>query len=204
MKANSIPQSEQVKVSREHRVSVESPGLVRVSGGKYTTYRVMARDAVDATLGTEEARRRPSRTRQLPIHGAAPRAALDALAARLATGDEALPADVATSLVDRHGTDAEAVLAYGMEHDLVRMLVAGAPYLEAEIAWAADRELAHSLDDLLARRIRLVHTLPDRGASIAVRVAQIAGHVLGWDADRQGAEVATYLASARREYGIPG
>jgi glycerol-3-phosphate dehydrogenase len=196
--------SSTVKVSREHRVSVEAPGLVRVSGGKYTTYRVMARDAVDAALGRDEARRRPSRTRQLPIHGAAPRAALDALAVRLATGDEALPVDVAGSLVDRHGTDAEAVLAYGIEHDLVRILVAGAPYLEAEIAWAADRELAQSLDDLLARRIRLVHTLPDRGEAIAPRVAQIAGHVLGWDADRQGAEVATYLHTARREYGIPG
>ena len=196
--------SSTVKVSREHRVSVEAPGLVRVSGGKYTTYRVMARDAVDAALGRDEARRRPSRTRQLPIHGAAPRDALDALAARLATGERALPADVATSLVDRHGTEAEAVLAYGTEHDLIRPVVAGAPYLEAEIAWAADRELAQSLDDLLARRIRLVHTLPDRGEAIAARVAQIAGHVLGWDADRQAAEVATYLQGARREYGIPG
>ena len=83
--------SSTVKVSREHRVSVEAPGLVRVSGGKYTTYRVMARDAVDAALGGEEARRRPSRTRQLPIHGAAPRDALDALAARLATGDAGAP-----------------------------------------------------------------------------------------------------------------
>ena len=42
------------------------------------------------------------------------------------------------------------------------------------------------------------------GESIAVRVAQIAGHVLGWDADRQAAEVATFLDGARREYGIPG
>ena len=196
--------SSTVKVSREHRVSVEAPGLVRVSGGKYTTYRVMARDAVDAALGRDEARRRPSRTRQLPIHGAAPRAALDALAARLATGALGLPPDVAASLVDRHGTESEAVLAYGVEHDLVRPVVAGAPYLEAEIAWAADRELAQSLDDLLARRIRLVHTLPDRGEAIASRVAQVAGHVLGWDADRQAAEVTTYLEGARREYGIPG
>src|SRR5829696_4311696 len=196
--------SSTVKVSREHRVSVEAPGLVRVSGGKYTTYRVMARDAVDATLGRHEARRRPSQTRLLPIHGAAPREALDSLAAGLATGDDALSPDIATSLVNRHGTDAPAVLAYGAEHDLVRTLVDGAPYLEAEIAWAADRELAQSLDDLLARRVRLVHTLPDRGESIAVRVAQIAGHVLGWDADRQAAEVAVYLDGARREYGIPG
>jgi glycerol-3-phosphate dehydrogenase len=193
-----------VKVSREHKVSVEAPGLVRVSGGKYTTYRVMARDAVDAVLGREEARRRPSGTRHLPIHGAAPRDALDRLATRLAAGEPSLTEEAATSLVDRHGTEAEALLAYGREHDLVRPLVAGEPYLEAEIAWAADRELAQSLDDLLARRIRLVHVLPDRGASIAPRVAEIAGHVLGWDADRRSREVETYLDGARREFGIPG
>ncbi|HET7829086.1 MAG TPA: glycerol-3-phosphate dehydrogenase/oxidase [Candidatus Limnocylindrales bacterium] len=195
--------SSTVKVSREHKVSVEAPGLVRVSGGKYTTYRVMARDAVDAVLGRDEARRRPSRTRNLPIHGAAPRAALDRLATRILAEEPSLTEEAATTLVNRHGTEAEAVLAYGREHGLVRPLVAGEPYLEAEIAWAADRELAQSLDDLLARRIRLVHVLPDRGASIAPRVAEIAGHVLGWDEDRRAREVATYLEGARREYGIP-
>ena len=196
--------SSTVNVSREHKVSVEAPGLVRVSGGKYTTYRVMARDAVDAVLGREQARLRPSRTRHLPIHGAAPREALDRLATRLATSEPALTVEAATALVDRHGTVAEALLAYGAEHDLNRPLVAGEPYLEAEIAWAADREMAQSLDDLLARRVRLVHVLRDRGEAIAPRVAQIAGHVLGWDADRQAAEVATFLEGARREYGIPG
>jgi len=194
--------SSTVKISREHKVSVEAPGLVRVSGGKYTTYRVMARDAVDAALG-EEAARRPSRTRHLPIHGAARREQLDALASRLATGDHALGPEVAESLVNRHGTESEALLAYGAQHDLIRRLVDGAPFLEAEIAWAVERELALSLDDLLARRMRLVHTLPDRGAAIAPRVAQIAGHVLGWDADRQAREVAGYLDVARREFGIP-
>ena len=193
-----------VKVSREHKVTVEAPGLVRVSGGKYTTYRVMARDGVDAVLGADEGRRRPSRTRHLPIHGAAPRAALDRLAERLAAQEPGLTAEACASLVERHGTDAEAVLAYGREHDLVRPLVDGEPYLEAEIAWAADRELAQSLDDLLARRIRLVHTLRDRGEAVAPRVAAIAGHVLGWDAERQAEEVRTYVETARREYGIPG
>ncbi len=103
-----------VKVSREHRVSVEGEGLVRVSGGKYTTYRLMARDAVDAVLGGTEARRRPSTTAELPILGAAARADLDALAARLAATGAASP-DVATSLVDRHGTEAERVLAGGAD-----------------------------------------------------------------------------------------
>jgi glycerol-3-phosphate dehydrogenase len=64
--------------------------------------------------------------------------------------------------------------------------------------------MAMSLDDLLARRIRLVHMLPDRGASIAARVAEIAGHGLGWAAERQAAEVSAYLDNARREFGVPG
>src|SRR5829696_7996126 len=190
-----------VKISREHKVSEEAPGLVRVSGGKYTTYRVMARDAVDAILG-DTARSRPSQTRHLPIHGAAARSDLDRLAARLST-TEGLTPEEATSLVDRYGTEAEDVLALGREHDLVRPLVPGQPYLEAEVAFAADREMALSLDDLLARRMRLVHTLPDRGHSIAPRVAAIAGHVLGWDETRRVTEVEVFLAGARREFGIP-
>lgn len=193
--------SSTVKVSREHKVSVEAPGLVRISGGKYTTYRVMARDAVSAILG-DGARARPSGTAELPLVGAAARSGLDALAARLAT-DAGIGDEAARSLVDRHGTAAEDVLALGRSHDLVRPLVDGHPYLEAEIAWAAEHELALSLDDLLARRTRLAPALRDRGESIAPRVAAIAGRVLGWDAARQAAEVAAYLDGAHREYDVP-
>ena len=182
-------------------MSVEAGGLVRVSGGKYTTYRVMARDAVDAILGAG-AKSRPSGTASLPILGAAARSALDALTTRLST-EAGIGHEAARSLVDRHGTDAADVIALGREHDLVRPLVDGHPFLEAEVAWAADREMALSLDDLLARRIRLAPALRDRGESIAPRVAAIAGHVLGWDAARQAAEIAAYLESAHREYDVP-
>jgi glycerol-3-phosphate dehydrogenase len=190
-----------VKISREHRVSVEGPGLVRVSGGKYTTYRVMAADAVDAVLG-DDAKSRPTGTAELPITGSAARSELDALAARLAT-EQAIGEEAARSLVDRHGTESADVIALGREHDLLRPLVDGHPFLEAEVAWAADRELAISLDDILARRIRLAPALPDRGASIAPRVAAIAGHVLGWDEARRAEEAAAYLEGAHREYDVP-
>jgi glycerol-3-phosphate dehydrogenase len=194
--------SSTLKVSREHRITVEAPGLVRVSGGKYTTYRVMARDAVDAVLGQAAARLNPSATAELPIYGAAPRADLDALAAALAR-DGSLTAEEATSLVDRHGTDAPAVLAVGRKRDLLCPLVAGHPFLEAEVAWAVEHELAASLDDLLARRLRLAPVLRDRGEAVAPRVAAIAGGLLGWGADRRDGEVASYLAGARREFGTP-
>ena len=190
-----------VKVSREHKVAKEAPGLVRVSGGKYTTYRVMARDAVDAVLGAG-ARTRPSRTQELPITGAAPRRELDAMAARLAR-DEGLDAEVTRSLVDRHGTEAPELIRQGRVAGLLRPLVDGFPHLEAEVAWAAEEELALSLDDLLARRLRLAQELRDRGEAIAPRVAAIAGGILGWDEARQASEVATYLVGAHREYDVP-
>jgi glycerol-3-phosphate dehydrogenase len=191
-----------VRVSREHQVSVEAEGLVRVSGGKYTTYRVMARDAVDAALGADEARRRPSETGELPIAGAAAPADLDALTARLTAGS-GLDEAAARSLVDRHGTEADDIVAVGGAGDRPLRLVEGFPYVEAEVAWSVQHELAQTLDDVLVRRIRLAPELRDRGASIAPRVAAIMAPLLGWDDARCGAEVATYLEGAHREFDVP-
>ena len=110
---------------------------------------------------------------------------------------------VAARLVARHGTEAPGVVALGAELGLLRPLVPGRAFLEAEVAWAARHELALSLDDVLARRTRLAQELPDRGASIAPRVAAILGAELGWGEARQALEVQSYLASARREYSVP-
>ncbi len=193
--------SSTVKVSRGHKISVEAGGLVRVSGGKYTTYRAMAARAVDAALG-DTAASLHSATADLPIIGAASRADLDRLAARLAAAN-GLDAGQARSLVDRHGTEAEAVLALGRERALDGPLVDGFPFLEAEVAWAVERELAMSLDDVLARRMRLAVELADRGAAIAPRVAELMAACLGWDEARRAAEVARYLETAHREYDVP-
>ncbi len=196
------PAGSTVKASREHRVTADASGLVRISGGKYTTYRVMARDVVDASLGRAEAQRRPSQTAELPLVGAAARADLDRLAVDLALHD-GLDGLVARRLVDRHGTEARDVLAMGRDLDLVRPLGPGVVELEGEVAWAARRELATTIDDVLARRMRLAQQLPDRGAAIAPRIAEILGHDAGWDVTRQRAEVEAYLDRARREYGVP-
>ncbi len=72
------------------------------------------------------------------------------------------------------------------------------------MAWAVEHELALSLDDILSRRMRLSMSRRDRGASLAARVAAIAGARLGWDAERQTSEVAQYLETVRREYDVPG
>jgi glycerol-3-phosphate dehydrogenase len=195
-----------VKASREHQVTTEANGLLRIGGGKYTTYRVMARDVVDAALGREQAGRRPSATADLPLLGAAPRPQLDALARELAAMT-ALKAGTATQLVARHGTEARAVVELGRELALLRPLGPpghpAADQLEAEVAWAARQELAGSLDDVLSRRMRLSQVLPDRGRSIAPRVAAILGVELGWDTSRQAVEAERFLQRASVEYGVP-
>jgi glycerol-3-phosphate dehydrogenase len=208
------PGGSTVKASREHRVAADASGLVRISGGKYTTYRVMARDVVDASLGRTEARRRRSATAELPVIGAAPRDELAQIAASLerplrdaaaARGETRAtwPARVARRLADRYGREAPDVLALARDLNLAAPLGERIDHLQAEVAWAARNELALSLDDVLARRMRLAQELPDRGASIAPTVAAVLGAELGWDKRRQGTEIKRYLETARREYGVP-
>lgn len=192
-----------VKASREHRVTVESNGVVRIAGGKYTTYRVMASDVIDAVLGGD-AKARPSRTNDWRLIGAADADARAQIVAELMTipAIAGLGADVAVRLVDRHGTEAPGVVALGADLGLLHRLVPDRVFLEAEIAWAVRHESALSLDDALARRTRLAQELPDRGEAIAPRVAAIMGAELGWGETRQAREVEQYLATARREFSV--
>ena len=193
-----------VKASREHRVTLEPNGVVRIGGGKYTTYRVMASDVIDAVLGRAEASARRSGTAEWRLVGAAESDARARIAGELATITAVGSVEAAaTQLVARHGTEAPAIVALGAELDLLRPLLPGRAFLEAEVAWAARAELALSLDDVLARRTRLAPELPDRGATIAPRVAAILGAELGWGDARQALEVETYLATARREFDVP-
>ena len=188
------------RMSREHRIERRADGLVRISGGKYTTYRVIARQAVDAALG-DAANSHRSRTANLPLQGALARPALNALAVRLSSED--LDARAARTLVGRHGSEADGVVRLGRELGLLGRLTNEADHLEAEVVHAVRSELALSLDDVLARRMRLAVQLRDRGASIAPRVAELMGRELGWDDARQAAEVAAYLEQAEAEYGVP-
>jgi glycerol-3-phosphate dehydrogenase len=196
-----VPGGDTARISREHTIHRESSGLVRVSGGKYTTYRLMARDAVDVAMDGRDPVP-PSATASLALLGAAPRDDLGRLASELAA-DGGLDAARATALVERHGTQARDVVALGRELDLLRPLADDTPHLEAEVAWAVRHELALGLDDVLSRRMRLSMARRDRCAGIAPRVAAIMAAELGWDAARQAAEVDAYLATARREYDVP-
>ena len=191
-----------VRASREHRIRTDPNGLVRIGGGKYTTYRLMAAQTVDVALGRELAAERPSQTAELALVGAAPTPELDALATRLST-EEGLDPAGAARLVARHGTEASAVVALGRELDLLRPLGPETVHLEVEAVWAVGTEVALSLDDVLSRRTRLSQELVDRGASIAPRVAELIGPELGWTEADRAVAIDDYLATAHREYDVP-
>ena len=191
-----------VKASREHRIRTELNGLVRISGGKFTTYRLMAAQTVDTALGIAKAKARPSTTAEVPIAGAAPMAELNALAAGIASESNLEPYR-AKRLVERFGTQASEVIRLGRELGLLRPLGPNIAHLEAEVVWSVREESALSVDDLLSRRTRLAQELPDRGAAVAPRVAELMGEELGWSSADQDGAVRSFLASAHREYDVP-
>ena len=187
-----------VTASREHRVEVVQPGLVRISGGKLTTFLVMAHEAVDAATG----RRTDRSTRSLALLGSATSQELQATR-RAVEAVAPLGPEVLDSLVARHGTEALTVATLGRELDLLDTVVSGRSELEVELVWAAREELATTLADVLERRVRVAAALPDRGASIAARAASIAGDELGWDPPRRDRAMADYLTAARATHDVP-
>jgi glycerol-3-phosphate dehydrogenase len=179
---------------RDHAVLAGPDGLVTVTGGKYTTYRVMARDALDAALRARGGAFPPCVTAERPLVGAAGWQALRAGVDELAREHGLEPAAVAR-LVGRHGGLAAEVLeAVRARPELGRPLPGAPGYLEAEAVYAASHEGALHLEDVMARRTHAAMELPDRGLAAAPRVAERMGEVLGWGAARREHEVAGYRA----------
>ncbi len=192
------------QLSREHAVSRHVPGLVSVAGGKYTTYRVMAKDAVDAAI-PDLAHVGPCVTERTPIIGAegydALVADLDAVAARWGVD----PAR-AERLLHRYGSLAPQVLAEG-GGTLVSPVPGAEHYLDAELSYAVTHEGAMNLDDVLARRTRIRIETPDRGDQCAEHAARIIAPALGWDEATVAAQVQAYrddIVRERREEDVLG
>jgi glycerol-3-phosphate dehydrogenase len=184
------------KLSREHVVDVPVPGLATVAGGKFTTYRLMARDVVDAALADFPRPVAESVTDQLPLLGADGLPAVRAAAQRLAEDYDVPPATV-EHLLNRYGALVPEVLEpVGRDRSLARPLLDDYPYLRAEVAYAVTHEGALHVEDVLARRIRLLIESPDAGVPAAPEVGAIMGALLGWSRRRRALEVRRYLEFA--------
>ena len=180
------------KVSREHTVTRVAPGLTAIAGGKLTTYRVMAADAVDHALGEALARAHPSATARLPLVGAAGYRALAARAGAIARERGWTLARV-THLLDRYGDELPALLdSIDDDPSLGRPLGEAPAFLRAEVAWAVTHEGAAHLDDVLLRRVRLDIEHRDRGLGAAAEVLEVMAPLLGWSAAEVETERAAY------------
>ncbi|MGH3246115.1 MAG: glycerol-3-phosphate dehydrogenase/oxidase [Trebonia sp.] len=180
------------KLSREHVVDTPLPGLASVAGGKFTTYRLMARDVVDAAVADLPGPVPPSVTGQLPLLGADGLPAVRASAGRLAADYDVTPA-VADHLIARYGTLATEVLdLIRADATLGRRLLDGYPYLRAEVAYAVTHEGALHAEDVLARRVRLLIESADSGLSAAPEVVAIMAGLLGWNRRRRATELRRY------------
>jgi len=184
------PGAKTADLSRRHVVAVSDSGVVRVNGGKLTTYRKMAEDTVERVLeelGRPRLRRMRRSTRRLPLLGAGAR-------------PEAPAGSIDAHLGSRYGTLAPEIRALAaLDPRLDRPLVAGQPYLRAEAVYAVRHEMATTLDDVLCRRTR-AHLFDRRAcAHAAPELADLMAEELGWDAGERDRQLDRYRASCAEE-----
>ena len=191
------------KLSREHAVAHTVPGLVVIAGGKYTTYRVMAKDAIDAAvnaLETVNGKKVPkSVTDDVPLLGAEGYHALWNARSQLARRSGLHEARI-EHLLNRYGSLVHEVLTLIEDDPTLREPLAGASdHLRAEAVYAASHEGARHLDDVLARRTRISIETFDRGIGAAEEAARLVAPVLGWSDEQVAREVEHYVKRVEAE-----
>ena len=202
------------KLSREHVVANPVPGLVLVAGGKYTTYRVMAKDAVDLALGVKEKDKDRDKDGDKPRDKGAPTSVTDTVPLSGAVGWEwlserpeilarasGLPAHSVEYLLSRYGTVTRELLALiDARPELGELLPGGEEHLKVEIVYAAASEGALYLTDILTRRTRISIEARDRGMEAAPHAAALAAPILGWDEDEIARQIDVYTRRVEAEF----
>ncbi len=178
------------EMSREHEILESPSGLITIVGGKLTTHRLMAEQAVDRVrekLGTDEARgmQRECRT-QDRLEGAE-------ITRPPACGME--DGTVRHHLLSTYGDDTARILGYVEENPmLVKRIVPGLPYLMAEVLYAMNHEMAVTLNDVMMRRTHIIHETRSGGLPEARRVAELMASRLGWDHSEVDSQISDYAA----------
>jgi glycerol-3-phosphate dehydrogenase len=182
------------KLSREHTVSQPRPGLVVVAGGKFTTYRVMAQDAVDHAVENFDRAVPASRTSEVVLVGGEQWKSTWNARQQMAL-DYNIEVSWIEHLLRRYGALTSQVLDL-IAHDrtLATPLEGSRDYLMAEFLYAVTHEGALHLEDVLARRTHVTIETSDHGVAAARRVGAIIAPPLGWEPDRLRDELETYDA----------
>jgi glycerol-3-phosphate dehydrogenase len=192
------------KLSREHTVDRPAAGFVSIAGGKYTTYRVMAKDVVDRAVIELRRLTQESVTEKLPLVGADGYFALEQQKERIAQ-ESGLDVATVTHLLNRHGSLISEILdLIKVQPQLASTLDADLPYIKAEIVYAASHEGARSVDDVISRRTRLSFEAVNHGAHLADEIATLISPVLGWSAKERKESIAQYTELVEREIAALG
>lgn len=173
------------QLARDHVIIDDPSGLITISGGKWTTYRFMAEEAVDHAVAATGLRpATPCRTHDMRLLGGENFAADGA---KRLVREYHLPADVAEHLHRAYGDRAPRVAALAAE-GLNARLHAGHPYVEAEVIHAIREEAAERAADVLCRRLTLALVDIDAAKAAAPRVIALMAGELGWDDARREQE----------------
>jgi len=170
------------EISRSHKVMVSDTGLITITGGKWTTFRKMGEDTVDKAIVAGALVNKKSTSEQMAVHGA-----MD-------------PEDVDFSNPHYfYGSDEEKIEALiDEDKSLAETLHPGYSYRKADVVWAARHEMARSIEDFLARRIRILFLDARAAIDMAGEVAELMAKELGRDADWKKKEISTFLELANR------
>ena len=174
--------------SRDHAVWQEK-GLLTVTGGKLSTFRVMAMDALHAIAAEKQTPLSPLSASRINI------------SQEQALATEDISATVLRRLSGRYGVEARDLIAYAQPGELAA--IPGTPILWAELRWAAHAEGVVHLEDLLLRRVRLGLVLPHGGAAHLPAIRAICQNELDWDDARWEKEEQAYLTLVRAHYSVP-
>ncbi|HEX5025483.1 MAG TPA: glycerol-3-phosphate dehydrogenase/oxidase [Agriterribacter sp.] len=163
---------------RDHTIIVSKANLVTITGGKWTTYRKMAKEAVDNALFVGKLERKTCVTESLHIYGW--REETDT-----------------TDPLRYYGSDATGIKELGAKSPgLAEPLHPGFPYVKAQVIWAVRNEMAMTVEDVLARRIRLLFLDAAAAISIAPEVAELMAGEMGKDAQWQAQQVKDFTVTA--------
>ena len=186
------------KVSREHTVASPTPGLTVIAGGKLTTYRVMAKDAVDFAIGSR-ATTLPSITHKIPLVGAEGLEVLQRQSRDIG-GRYGWDRGRMDHLLHRYGSLLGELLEMVDEDPRLGEPLAHAPaYIGAEAVYAVTHEGALHLDDILMHRTRLNYEQVDKGVGALEEIADLVAPRLGWDAATRAPEIDAYRQRADAE-----
>ncbi|THV60981.1 glycerol-3-phosphate dehydrogenase/oxidase [Flagellimonas alvinocaridis] len=161
-----LPENKEVgtkEISRDHKLKVTASKLITITGGKWTTYRKMAEDTVDQAIEVGSLSAGPCQTQTLKIHG-------------YTTGN------IADGALEFYGADAIGIAQLKRHHpDWNHPLHPKFPFTVAEVIWAVRHEMARTVDDILARRLRILFLNARAAIELAPKVAEIMAGEMGKD-----------------------